>query len=97
MVTSNLLVQGGEPRRTIGTVNSAEFLLSLTVSLTFLFTLGLEAFTIATVGLILGGVLAAPLGAYFAKHMRPRLLLFAVSIVLIATSVYSIVKAWPIF
>jgi uncharacterized membrane protein YfcA len=97
VVTSNLLVQGGEPRRTIGTVNSAEFLLSLTVSLTFLFTLGLEAFTIATVGLILGGVLAAPLGAYFAKHMRPRLLLFAVSIVLIATSVYSIVKAWPIF
>jgi uncharacterized membrane protein YfcA len=97
VVTSNLLVQGGEPRRTIGTVNTAEFLLALTVSLTFLFTLGLEAFTIATVGLIVGGMLAAPLGAYFAKHMRPRLLLLAVSIVLIATSVYGIAKAWPIF
>ena len=97
VVTSNLLVQGGEPRRTIGTVNSAEFLLALTVSLTFLFTLGPKAFTIATVGLIVGGVLAAPLGAYFARHMKPRLLLFAVSVVLIATSVYGIVKAWPIF
>ncbi len=97
VVTSNLLVQGGEPRRTIGTVNSAEFLLALTVSLTFLFTLGLEAFTIATIGLIVGGVAAAPLGAYFAKHMKPRLLLFAVSVVLIATSVYGIAKAWPIF
>lgn len=97
VVTSNLLVQGGEPRRTIGTVNAAEFLLSLTVSITFLFTLGLEAFTIATVGLIVGGVAAAPLGAMFAKSVKPRLLLFAVSVVLIATSVYSIVKAWPIF
>jgi uncharacterized membrane protein YfcA len=97
VVTSNLLVQGGEPRRTIGTVNSAEFLLSLTVSITFLLTLGIEAFTIATIGLILGGVAAAPLGAIFAKRMRPRLLLFAVSVVLIATSVYSIYKAWPIF
>lgn len=97
VVTSNLLVQGGEPRRTIGTVNAAEFLLALTVSITFLLTLGLEAFTIATVGLIVGGVLAAPLGAMFAKRMKPRLLLFAVSIVLIATSLYSIAKAWPIF
>jgi uncharacterized membrane protein YfcA len=97
VVTSNLLVQGGEPRKTIGTVNSAEFLLALTVSATFLFTMGHEAFTLATIGLILGGVLAAPFGAVFAKRMKPRLLLLAVSIVLIVTSVYSIVKAWPIF
>jgi uncharacterized membrane protein YfcA len=97
VVTSNLLVQGGEPRRTIGTVNAAEFLLSLTVSITFLLTLGIEAFTIATVGLIVGGVTAAPLGAMFAKSVKPRLLLFAVSLVLIVTSVYSIAKAWPIF
>ncbi|GGD99420.1 UPF0721 transmembrane protein [Tsuneonella deserti] len=97
VVTSNLLVQGGEPRKTIGTVNSAEFLLALTVSVTFLLTLGLKAFTVATVGLIVGGVLAAPLGAMFAKRIRPRLLLLAVSVVLISTSVYSIAKAWPIF
>lgn len=97
VVTSNLLVQGGEPRRTIGTVNSAEFLLALTVSITFLLTLGIEAFTIATVGLILGGVAAAPIGAIFAKHVKPRALLFAVSIVLIASSAYSIIKAWPVF
>jgi uncharacterized membrane protein YfcA len=97
VVTSNLLVQGGDPRKTIGTVNAAEFLLALTVSVTFLLTLGLEAFTIATVGLIVGGVAAAPLGAMFARHVKARLLLLAVSAVLIATSVYSIAKAWPIF
>ena len=97
VVTSNLLIQGGDPRKTIGTVNSAEFLLALTVSVTFLLTLGLAAFTIATVGLIIGGVIAAPFGAMIARRVQARWLLLAVSIVLIVTSVYSIVKAWPIF
>lgn len=97
VVTSNLLVQGSDPRKTVGTVNSAEFLLTLTVSITFLATLGISAFTHAIIGLIVGGVAAAPFGAILAKRMRPRVLLGAVSIVLIATSIFSIVKAWPIF
>lgn len=97
VVTSNLLVQGADPRKTIGTVNAAEFLLTLTVSLTFLFTLGIEAFTTAIVGMIIGGVAAAPMGAYFAKRIRPRLLLGAVSIVLIVTSLFSIGRAVHLF
>ena len=97
VVTSNLLVQGGDPRKVVGTVNTAEFLLALSVSIAFIASLGLAAFTIATVGLIVGGVVAAPFGALLAKRLRPRLLLLAVAVVLIATSVYSIVRAWPIF
>lgn len=97
VVTSNLLVQGGEPRKTIGTVNSAEFLITTSISIAFIATIGLEAFTVATVGLIIGGVAAAPFGAYFAKKINPRTLLLAVSMVLIATSTYSIYNAWPIF
>lgn len=96
VVTSNLLVQGSDPRKTIGTVNSAEFLITTAISITFIASIGLEAFTVATLGLIIGGVTAAPFGAYFAKHIKPRFLLGAVSVVLIATSAYSIVKAWPI-
>jgi len=97
VVTSNLLVQGGDPRDTVGTVNAAEFLVTLTISITFLATLGLSAFTHAVIGLIIGGVVAAPFGAYVAKHLKPRWLLAGVSVVLIATSVFTIVKAWPIF
>jgi uncharacterized membrane protein YfcA len=97
VVTSNLLVQGGDPRKTVGTVNAAEFLLALAVSIAFLATLGLEAFTIATVGLIVGGVAAAPIGALLAKKLRPRLLLGTVAIVLIVTSVYSVLRAWAVF
>ena len=95
VVTSNLLVQGAEPRRTIGTVNTAEFLLTLSISLTFLLTLGAAAFTLITIGLIIGGVVAAPFGAVLASRVKPRTLLFAVSLVLIVTSAYSIYKAWP--
>jgi len=97
VVTSNLLIQGSDPRKTIGTVNSAEFLITLSISIAFIASLGLAAFTVATVGLIVGGVIAAPFGALMAKRIRPQLLLLAVAIVLIITSAYSIWTAWPIF
>ncbi|MEC7952791.1 MAG: sulfite exporter TauE/SafE family protein, partial [Pseudomonadota bacterium] len=74
----------------IGTVNTAEFLLALSVSIAFIASAGLAAFTVATVGLIIGGVVAAPLGAMLVKHIRPRLLLGAVAVILIATSLYSV-------
>jgi hypothetical protein len=50
IVTSNLLVQGSNPRKTIGTVNTAEFFLTVTISATFIATLGWQAFTTATLG-----------------------------------------------
>jgi uncharacterized protein len=93
VVTSNLLLQGTDPRKTIGTVNTAEFFLTFAVSMTFILTIGLEAFTIVTGGLLVGGLLAAPLGAWIAKRIEPRTLLFSVSIVLIATSMFSLYKA----
>jgi len=96
VVTSNLLFQGGDPRKVIGTVNSAEFLLTLSISITFVATLGFAAFTMITVGLIIGGVVAAPFGAVLASRVRPRVLLLAVAVVLIATSAYSIAKAWAL-
>lgn len=96
VVTSNLLIQGGDPRKVIGTVNSAEFLLTLSISIAFIATLGFAAFTLITVGLIIGGVIAAPFGALLASRVSPRVLLLAVSLVLIATSAYSIYRAWPI-
>jgi uncharacterized membrane protein YfcA len=96
VVTSNLLIQGGDPRKIIGTVNSAEFLLTLSISIAFIATLGFAAFTLITIGLIIGGVIAAPFGAILASRVQPRTLLLAVAVVLIVTSSYSISKVWPI-
>lgn len=93
VVTGNLLVQGAEPRRTIGTVSAAEFVLALTVSITFLATMGLAAFTTATLGLLIGGVIAAPLAAWAAKLAAPKFLLVLVGILLTLTSGVGIYRA----
>lgn len=93
IVTSNLLVQGTEPRQTIGTVNTAEFFLTTVISLTFIATIGLEAFTVAAVGLTIGGLLAAPLGAVLAKRIPAKRLMFLVGTILTLTSLFSLYKA----
>ena len=93
IVTSNLLVQGVEPRRVVGTVNSVEFFLTLTVSATFIANLGLKDFATATLGLLIGGVCAAPFGAVMAKRIPTKLMLILVGIVLTLTSTYGFIRA----
>jgi uncharacterized membrane protein YfcA len=93
VVTSNLLVQGASPRTTIGTVNTAEFFLTATISATFITQLGWAAFTMATVGLLLGGIVAAPFGAMLAKRVQPKTLMLMVGIVLTLTSIYNLYLA----
>jgi uncharacterized protein len=93
IVTSNLLIQGTDPRKTVGTVNTAEFFLTTSISITFILTIGLEAFTIVTGGLLIGGLIAAPFGAMIAKRVKVRTLMLMVGIVLTATSLFSLYKA----
>lgn len=93
VVTSNLLIQGAEPRKVIGTVNSAEFFLTTAISATFIWQLGLAQFGVAVVGLLIGGVAAAPLGAILAKRIPAQKLLLLVGVVLTITSIYGIWQA----
>ena len=93
VVTSNLLVQGATPRTTIGTVNAAEFFLTATISATFITQLGMGAFTRATVGLLIGGVVAAPFGAMLARRVPAVRLLALVGTVLTATSLFGLYRA----
>jgi uncharacterized membrane protein YfcA len=93
IVTSHLLVQGSNPRKTIGSVNTAEFFLTVTISATFIAALGWEAFTYATVGLLIGGVLAAPFGAMIAKRVNPDRLLAMVGALLTMTSGFALYRA----
>jgi uncharacterized membrane protein YfcA len=93
IVTSNLLVQGANPRKVIGTVNTAEFFLAVTISATFIVSLGLGAFGAPTIGLLVGGVLAAPLGAVIAKRVPAKGLMLLVGIVLTLTSLYGVYTA----
>ncbi|MBJ7441375.1 MAG: sulfite exporter TauE/SafE family protein [Sphingopyxis sp.] len=93
VVTSNLLVQGGEPRKIVGTVNSVEFFLAVAVSIAFIWNLGFEEILGPTLGLIIGGVAAAPLGAYMAKRFSPKVMLVMVGVVLTATSAFGLYRA----
>ncbi len=94
VVTSNLLVQGAEPRKVVGTVNSVEFFLTLTVSVAFIVQLGFANLAGATLGFLIGGVMAAPFGAVAAKRFSAKWMLVLVGIVLTATSLYGIWAAW---
>ncbi len=93
VVTSNLLIQGSSPRTTVGTVNTTEFFLTTAVSITFITQIGFEAFTAATLGLLIGGLLAAPLGAFLAKRIPPQRLMLMVGVVLTITSLFSLYKS----
>lgn len=94
VVTSNLLIQGADPRRVVGTVNAVEFFLTLTISATFIYHLGFADLAGATLGLLIGGIAAAPLGAWAAKHIPAKPMLVMVGIVLTATSAFGVYKAW---
>ena len=93
VVTSNLLIQGADPRKVVGTVNSVEFFLTVTVSAAFIYHIGRADVAGAKLGLLIGGLLAAPLGAWAAKHLPAKAMLILVGIVLTLTSVYGIYRA----
>ena len=80
IVTTTLIGRGTTPRYAIGSVNLSEFFVTLTISLTFLFTIGLELWPIIT-GLIAGGVVAAPFAALATKHLPDKPLMIIVGCV----------------
>jgi uncharacterized membrane protein YfcA len=94
VVTSNLLIQGADPRKVVGTVNTVEFFLTVTVSAAFIYHLGIADLAGATLGLLVGGLLAAPFGAFAAKHFPAKWMLILVGVVLTLTSAYGVWKAW---
>ena len=93
VVTSNLLIQGADPRKVVGTVNSVEFFLTLTVSATFVWQLGFADLAGATLGFLIGGIAAAPFGAWAAKHIPAKAMLIMVGVVLTLTSCYGAYSA----
>ena len=93
VVTGNLLAQGANPRETIGTVNTSEFLVTVTSAVTFIAALGWAAFTEATLGLLIGGIVAAPVGAWLVKRIAPKPLLVLVGCLLTLTSLYGVYRA----
>ena len=93
VVTSNLLIQGADPRKVVGTVSAVEFFLTVTVSAAFIYHLGVADLAGATLGLLIGGIVAAPIGAFAAKHFPAKQMLILVGAVLTLTSAYGVWSA----
>ena len=83
--TSTLIARNqSTPRYVIGSVNVAEFFVTVAITLTFGLVLGFQNFLWhITLPLIIGGVLIAPVAAYAARWVSPVLLSVSVGLLLI--------------
>lgn len=91
IVTSTLLGRGRNPRYTIGSVNAAEFAVSFASGITFMLFGGIHGWQVI-IGLILGGVIAAPIGAYLVNKIKRKPMMIAVGILIILLSLKTLSK-----
>lgn len=91
IVTSSLIGRGHTPRKVIGSVNAAEFLVTVCVSASFVFSLGFATVAPAF-GLIIGGLLAAPFGGYLVSRIPIRPMMFLIGLVIVTLSVFRLLS-----
>lgn len=91
IVTSNLISQGNTPSVVIGTVNTAEFFITYFSAGVLIYFTGIQSWQII-LGLIVGGTLAAPFGAYVTKRLPTKTMMIAVGILIILTSLFTLSK-----
>ena len=92
IVTSSLLASNKEPRMAIGSVNLAEFFVTLAQTITFLAFFGFQNKTIV-LGLIAGGIIAAPFAAKLCKKIPTKTLMAVVGSLVIILSLRTILLA----
>ncbi|HXH99595.1 MAG TPA: sulfite exporter TauE/SafE family protein [Sphingobacteriaceae bacterium] len=85
LVTSTLISKGRTPRIVIGTVSLTEFFVTASSALTFFLMLGVSHIQ-AIAGLIIGGLLGAPLAARLAGRLPLKSMLIGVGIIIIFSS-----------
>jgi uncharacterized membrane protein YfcA len=91
LVGSTLVATGETPRKAIGSVNLAEFFVTIAISATFFSQIDLQSYGYIVLGLVLGGGLAAPLAGYLIRILPAKRALLLVGLVVGTLSVVSIV------
>jgi len=82
IVTSTLIARNHNPKLAIGSVNLAEFFVTIVESITFFMALGMLDWKMI-LGLALGGLLAAPFAAYICKKAPTKILMVLVGATLV--------------
>ncbi|WP_293479462.1 sulfite exporter TauE/SafE family protein [Phenylobacterium sp.] len=96
VVTSSLMGAGADPRKAIGTTNTAEMFVAAATSAAFLAALltghweteGLRGLLWSVGGLIAGGVVAAPVAGWMTKVLPLRLLTWVVGFVVVGLAIW---------
>jgi len=92
IVTSTLVAQGQAPHLAVGSVSVTEFFVTLAQAGTFLAVLQWVHWPVA-IGLLIGGVLAAPLAAYVCRRLPARVLMGLIGGLILVLSLRLIVRA----
>ncbi len=92
VVTTSLVGSGSDPRTTIGSVNFAEFFLSLAGAASFTLMVGAGVWTLV-LGLVIGGLFAAPFAAVATRYLGTRTLLVLVGTLISLVSCLNLHKA----
>jgi hypothetical protein len=89
VVTTSLTASNAlEPRKAIGTTNTAEFVIAIAASIGFMICLGAEQIPWdAVIALLIGGALAAPIAAWLVSKAPQRLLGILVGNLIIALNI----------
>ena len=91
--TPILVVTGSDPDKVVGSVNLAEFFITLAITSTFFLLIGTENFRWEVIiALLVGGILAAPLAAFTCKKLPKRILGIFIGIIVIILSLKIILR-----
>ena len=93
IVTTTLVARGKDARLTIGSVNFSEFFVTFAESVTFVLTLNFVEYWQVILGLLVGGVIAAPMAAVLTKKLPAKTLMFIVGLLIVGLSIRTIVMA----
>ena len=91
LVTSTLIAGGRTPQYVIGSVSVTEFFVTFASAVTFFAAIGISHWQII-LGLILGGVAAAPLAARLAGRLPVRWMFVGVGLMVIVWSLWALRK-----
>ncbi len=92
IVTTTLVGAGQDPKVTIGSVNYAEFFLTITVAAALFSILDATVWVLVS-GLVVGGVFAAPIAAYATKRFPVKTLLLLVGGLITVVSAINLYRA----
>ena len=95
LTTSTLVGSGHAPRYSVGSVNTTEFFVTIAAATTFFSELGAVALD-HLLPLVLGGVLAAPFGGWLVKKVPAQKLMTAVGLLIVAVSIFQLLRAFRI-